>query len=153
MLSVYLTFLHKGIREQSVARSKCAIAIYNGAAHILTTNFVFRNFSLFCKPIKSLQELVFLWTDPQRFIAVKSLAVCVVQDHIAGKENTLHVTLMCRYDGLTEGNRMPKDVLNVADQTVAKYRIFVKIVDFDRNAEAICLKAQWDRLPDKRDFT
>lgn len=73
----------------------------------------------------------------------------MVQDLITRKKETLHVTQIQKYDGLTDGEKVPEEVLDLSNQTAAKNKFVDKIVNIDRNAEEIRFKVQWDGLPDE----
>lgn len=76
-----------------------------------------------------------------------------MQDLISQKEETIHVTRIRKYCGLLNGNEVPREVLDLANRTAAKYEIVENIVDIAQNEEDIWIHVQWDELPEERDFT
>lgn len=93
-----------------------------------------------------------LGSGPRRVIPVKISAVCVVQNLILRKEETVHVSRICNCCRLLVGNEVPKEILDLTNRTAAKYEVVEKNVDIGQNEEGIWLRVQCDGLPGRTRF-
>lgn len=65
---------------------------------------------------------------------VKSSAVCMVQELIKFIKKGLLI-IIDKYNGLRDGEKVPKEVQDLANRAEAKYEIVYGIVKNDRNTE------------------
>lgn len=145
--------LHKDVNTRIDARRRRAIDAHNAATNIIQPHFEVGDFVIVCKAARPPHKLAFRWSGPRRVVAVKSPAVCVVEDLLTQKRETIHATRMKKYCGKLDGGEVPDEVLDLADRTAAKYEVVESIVDIQMNDDGIWLRLQWEGLPDERDYT
>lgn len=121
VLSMSLVDLQEEVRKQIDARPKRAIDAHIQATNILTPSLAVGEFLLICKPTKPTHKLEFYSTGPRRVTTVKSTAFYVVQNLITRKEQIVHVTRIGKYDGFTDGEKVPKEVLDLGDRRASMY--------------------------------
>lgn len=148
-----LHHMHKDVDIRISDRRRRAIEAHNAATNIVTPNFEVGDFVVICKAQRPANKLSFRWCGPRRIHAVKSPAVCSVEDLVTHKLETVHVTRIKKYCGQLDGQIVPSEVLDLADRSAAKYEVVEKIVDIAENDEGIWLRLQWEGLPDERDYT
>lgn len=56
----------------------------------------------------------------------------------------MHITHIRKYCGLTDGETVSKDVLDLSDRTAANYEVAEKLVDIDQKNGEMWLRVQWD---------
>lgn len=145
--------MHKDVGELVEARLQRAIDAHNAATNIVTPKFQVGDFVVVAKAKKPPHKLSFTWTGPRRVVAVKSPAVCIVQDLLTNKEETVHVARMRKYCGSLDNVEIPEQVLDLVDRTTSKYDIVDQIIDLRKVEGAFWLRVRWDGLPEPRDYT
>lgn len=103
-----LHMMHKEVEEFVESRRQRAIEAHNAATNIVVPRFHVGDFVVVAKPKRPPHKLSFTWCGPGRVITVKSPAVCVVQDLVTNKTETVHVALMRKYCGGLDNKEVPK---------------------------------------------
>lgn len=69
-----------------------------------------------------------------------------------GVEN-VHAARLRLYKTSLEGAPVPKELMDLAERTEARYELIKRIVDNGEDKDSIHLQVQWRGLPDRRDWT
>ena len=101
----------------------------------------------------SSHKLTFRWIGPRRILRPESTHVFLVETLDKKTTERIHVARLRPYSALAEGDIVPPEVLNLADQSTARYDILSKIVTLAAAPDGLCFQLEWDGLPDKRDYT
>lgn len=145
--------MHKEVHERIPNRCRKSIEANKAATNIVISNFYVGDLVPVSKAKWQAHKLSFIWCGPRRVVTVKSPAVCVVQDLITQKSKNIHVARLNRYCGTLNGTEVPADVLDLADLTIAKYRVVAEILDIQKHEGKLWLRLRWYRLPVELDFT
>lgn len=148
-----LALMHKEVHELVEARRQRSIEAHNAATNVVVPRFQVGDFVVVAKPKKPPHKLSFTWCGPRRVVTVKSPAVCVVQDLVTNKSETVHVARMKKYCGALDDTEVPKEVLDLVDRSTSKYEVVDQIVDLRKVDNVFWLRVRWDGLPEPRDYT
>lgn len=137
-----LADLQKDVGKLIDARCKRTIDAHNHITSSVTPMLFVGDFVYICRPNKPFHKLALTCTGPRRFVAVKRFSAFVLQDLIPRKQETVHLTQIHKYDGLTVGEKVQDEDLGLADQTATKYEIDDKSLHISRNAKDIWLRVR-----------
>lgn len=145
--------MHKDVQQHMSDRRIRSVKAHNAATNIVTPNFEVGDLVVIFKASRPAQKLSIRWCRPRRIFKVKSPAVCIVEDFVTRKRETVYVDCIKKYCGKLDGSHIPEEVLDLADRTAAKYEVVEKIIDIAENDEGIWLRLKWEALPEERDYT
>lgn len=125
-LQTALCKLHRDLNTRINDRSRRAIEGYNAATSIITPQYSVSDFVVVCRATRPPHMLSFRWCGPRRVTAVTSPSVCVVEDFLTRKRETIHAARIKTYCGNLDGATVPEEVLVLADRTSANYDVVEK---------------------------
>lgn len=145
--------VHKDVSEAVSTRRKRAIAAHNKATNIITPSFDVGDFVLVRRSNDIGHKLRFKWFGPCRITAVYSSLVYGVTSLHGGKTERIHCARLLKYRDSLLGQEVPKDMLQLAETTEARYEVVESIKDIGEAPDGLFFHVQWEGLPDKRDWT
>lgn len=101
----------------------------------VVSSFIVGDFIVVCRPTKPVHKLWFRWAGPRRIVSVKSPAVCVMEDLLSRKKETVHATRLKKQDALLDGSEVTDDVRYLVSRTAARSEVVESIVDIETNEE------------------
>lgn len=79
--------------------------------------------------------------------------MCVVQDLLTNKRETVNITRMMKCSGELDNAEVPEEVLDLLDRTKAKYEVVDRIVDIPKVENVVWLRVSLGELPEPRNYT
>lgn len=143
--------MHNDVYKHISDRHCRAIDKHNVATDIVTPNFEVGDFVVIWKARRPAKKLSFSWYGQCHIHSIKSLAVCIEEDLNTRKHENVHHTQIKKYCGLLHGSEVFSKVLDLADQSVAKYKVVENIYGINKNHKGLWLRLQREGLPDERD--
>lgn len=152
-LQVALDQMHKEVAISVGNRRERAIEAHNKATNIITPSLHVGDFVLVRRANDRGHKLRFRWFGPCAVSKVFSAHVYGITPLRGGNEERVHCARLIKYRDALNGQPVPKDMMDLAEQTDSRYEIVDRIVDVGEAPDGLFFQVQWEGLPDKRDFT
>lgn len=82
--------MHKDISERIIIQLQHAIDTHNDATNIVAPSFMVIDYFIVCKTTKPAHKLALWWSGYLTVATVKSFMVCVVEDLLNRRKETVH---------------------------------------------------------------
>ena len=151
--TVALDAIHKSVVSLTSADRKRKTDYHNAKTNVKKLNLSVGDFVLVRRPQEKGHKLRFVRTGPRRVVEVKSPMVCVVEELLSKKRDTVHSRRLVLYRADMDGKEVSEALNAHADHTETVYDTVCDIHDIRADGGNIEVQIEWDGFPDTSDWT